>query len=139
MVWDTAGEELYRAMTKSFFKGAHAGVILYDVTSPASLASVPGWVADLRDHVPEGVIVVAGNKVDVPASKQLVSEAAGQEVVDGLVETVEADGGSILHVRASAQTGDGVDAAFIHIASQLAVRTMGLVLPPGAGAGRAQG
>jgi hypothetical protein len=47
-VWDTAGEELYRAMTRSFFRDASAGFVVYDVTSRRSFEGVASWVRDFR-------------------------------------------------------------------------------------------
>jgi GTPase SAR1 family protein len=43
---DTAGEELYRAMTRNFFREAAVGIIVYDVTSQTSFASTTQWLAD---------------------------------------------------------------------------------------------
>lgn len=45
-IWDTAGEEMYRAMTRSFFRNAAAGVIVYDVTNPTSFANTRQWLRD---------------------------------------------------------------------------------------------
>jgi small GTP-binding protein len=41
-LWDTAGEELYRAMTRSFFRDAAAALVVFDVTSRDSFAHVRG-------------------------------------------------------------------------------------------------
>lgn len=47
-IWDTAGEEMYRAMTRSFFRDAAAGIIVYDVTAPNSFNSTKEWLRDFR-------------------------------------------------------------------------------------------
>jgi small GTP-binding protein len=126
LVWDTAGEELYRAMTKSFFKGASGAIIVYDVTSSKSLSNIPGWVADFRSHNPDGIIVVAGNKADMPPEKHRATEEDADEVMARIRPQIEADGGALLHVRVSALTGEGVQGAFSSLALQLAERYLGL-------------
>jgi GTPase SAR1 family protein len=50
-IWDTAGEELYRAMTRSFFRDAAAGIIVYDITSAASFHSCKAWLKDFKVHI----------------------------------------------------------------------------------------
>ncbi|KAH3762476.1 RAB GTPase protein A3 [Pelomyxa schiedti] len=46
-IWDTAGQERYRSLTPMYMRGAHAGVIVYDITSPPSFDSVSRWIEDL--------------------------------------------------------------------------------------------
>lgn len=128
-LWDTAGEEVYRALTKSFFKGAVAGVIVYDVSNKKSLEAVPGWIRDFRLHAPDGVIAVVGNKTDLPPEKHAVTKAEGDQVVRALTTEIEAAGGSIVHLHASAQSGTGVAAAFMHVARSLAQQKLGVKLP----------
>ena len=36
MIWDTAGQEMYRSMIKMYYRGVHAAVIVYDLTSQDS-------------------------------------------------------------------------------------------------------
>lgn len=35
-IWDTAGSEKFKAITKSYYKGAHAFLLVYDVRNPES-------------------------------------------------------------------------------------------------------
>lgn len=126
LVWDTAGEELYRAMTKSFFKGAAGAIIVYDVTNAKSLSNVSGWVDDFRSHNPDGVIVVAGNKCDMPPEKHRVTDDDVDDVMARMRPQIEADGGALVHMRVSALTGEGVQQSFSSIALQLAERHLGL-------------
>ena len=42
-IWDTAGQERYNALTKLYFKGANAAIIVYDVTDEESFAKAQRW------------------------------------------------------------------------------------------------
>lgn len=65
-LWDTAGQEKYRAVTKSYYRGAHGVLIVYDVTKPESLQHVSGWLADARAAaLKDCTICVVGNKNDL--------------------------------------------------------------------------
>ena len=43
-IWDTAGQERYDALTKMYFKGAQAAVVVYDVTDEYSFEKAKHWV-----------------------------------------------------------------------------------------------
>jgi small GTP-binding protein len=76
-VWDTAGEERYRAIISSYFKDISACIIMFDLTNIKSLESVKYWVSMANkysscDH--HHPIFLFGNKKDLNYNKQLISE-----------------------------------------------------------------
>lgn len=112
-IWDTAGEEMYRAMTKSFFREAAAGVIVFDVTQPASFDHATSiWLADFRDACPDSLEVLVANKMDVPDALKKVSGADG---------AAKASANSIMggFYEVSAKSGDGVHDLFLNLAEDL--------------------
>lgn len=44
MLWDTAGQEQYKALSKVYYKGASGVLIVYDVTDPQSYLDVESWI-----------------------------------------------------------------------------------------------
>ena len=42
-LWDTAGQEVYRALSKVYYKGALGVILVYDVTSQQSYLDVEDW------------------------------------------------------------------------------------------------
>eukprot|EP00298_Acanthocystis_sp_HF-20_P011498 c19424_g1_i2.p1 GENE.c19424_g1_i2~~c19424_g1_i2.p1 ORF type:complete len:198 (+),score=91.86 c19424_g1_i2:82-675(+) len=68
-IWDTAGQEKFRAIATSFYRGAHGVIVCYDTTKPSSLDNVERWLQDIRkytdSHVP---VVLVGTKTDVQRS-----------------------------------------------------------------------
>ncbi|XP_050399055.1 ras-related protein Rab-22A [Patella vulgata] len=65
-IWDTAGQEKYRALAPMYYRGAAAAIIAYDVTREATYKSVKSWVQELRHQgAPNIVIAIAGNKCDL--------------------------------------------------------------------------
>lgn len=64
-IWDTAGQDRFRSITQSYYRGAHGILLVYDVTSPTSFANIKQWVNQIRDHSPKDVVLMlVGNKVD---------------------------------------------------------------------------
>ncbi|XP_046549522.1 ras-related protein Rab-22A-like [Haliotis rubra] len=66
-IWDTAGQEKYRALAPMYYRGAAAAaIIVYDVTRESTFRSVKSWVQELRRQgSPNIVIAIAGNKCDL--------------------------------------------------------------------------
>jgi len=64
-LWDTAGQEQFASLTASYFRSAHAVVLVYDVTSPQSFAALPRWMQEVDRRAPVEVVkVVLGAKCD---------------------------------------------------------------------------
>ena len=48
-IWDTAGQERFRGITKSYYKGAHAVVLVYDANVPKTFEDVMGyWMKEAK-------------------------------------------------------------------------------------------
>ena len=81
-IWDTAGQERFRTITTSYYKGAHAILVVYDITEKDSFDHVKNWMADIDKFGKEGVLrVLVGNKCDLEHLRK-VSKEAGQELAN---------------------------------------------------------
>jgi small GTP-binding protein len=72
-IWDTAGQERFRSISRLYYRGAHAAILCYDVTSKKSFEDMGVWLKELKEHcgVQHGsdlIIHVVGTKSDVVAS-----------------------------------------------------------------------
>ena len=66
-MWDTAGQERFRSITTSFFQGAQAGVIVFDLTHRKSFSNLDYWlktVKEIENTFNSLILVIVGNKVD---------------------------------------------------------------------------
>lgn len=53
-------------MTKSYFKGASAALLVYDVTQETSLNELNEWIRDVREMASEKIIIaLVANKIDL--------------------------------------------------------------------------
>ncbi len=78
-LWDTAGQERFRSMAPMYYRNAHAAILVYDVTSLASLEALAAWASEVRAaNGPSLVLAVLANKADVPAKSRVVSAAQGE-------------------------------------------------------------
>ena len=72
-IWDTAGQEIYRAISKLFYKKASIGLLIYDITNIKSFNNIREfWYNELKENAETNIIFnVVGNKVDLFESEQV--------------------------------------------------------------------
>ena len=55
-IWDTAGQEKYRALTKIFYKDAGVAILVYDITRKESFAEIKNyWYNQIKDYAPKNI------------------------------------------------------------------------------------
>jgi len=110
-IWDTAGQEKFRTITSSYYRGAHGIIVVYDVTSRESFSHVKGWLSDI-DRYAQGNIKVqkmlVGNKSDLPNREVTFKEA--KSFADGL---------GIKFTETSAKMSDNVMEAFTMMVTEI--------------------
>lgn len=78
-LWDTSGQERFRSMTQSYYRGAAGILLVYDVTDENTMASLSTWLTDIKQHAPEDVeVVLLANKIDL-SEERIISKEAGEE------------------------------------------------------------
>ena len=62
---DTAGQERFRTITSSYYRGAQGIILVYDVANRESFDALPKWFSELETYVSSAVVkIIVGNKVD---------------------------------------------------------------------------
>ena len=79
-LWDTAGQEKFKSLTRMYYQDAEAAVIVYDTTYRESFDSAKNWLQDLRENanVPDLIIALVGNKCDLTDRTEVNLEEAHQ-------------------------------------------------------------
>ena len=79
-IWDTAGQENFQAITRSYYKGAVGALVVYDITRRESFEHISNWLREVKDHGSKDVVVIlVGNKSDL-ADKRAVTLEEGEEL-----------------------------------------------------------
>merc|ERR1712070_385650 len=106
LIWDTAGQEVFRSFTPNFLRGALAGIICYDITNRESFEHAAGWLADLtKARGDEAIVALVGNKVDLDGQRQ--------------VSTQEGEAKAKVFRETSAKSGLNIDQVFEDVARNL--------------------
>lgn len=107
-IWDTAGQEKYHSVTPLYYRGAHAALLVYDISKKESFTRAQLWLKELeKQTIPDSTVVwLVGNKADLAQHRQ-VSAQEGLSLAEdrglGFMET-------------SALSGDHVDQLLLTVA-----------------------
>lgn len=65
MLWDTAGQEEFDAITKAYYRGAQAAVLAFSTTDRTSFDAIRSWKKKVEDECGEIPMVIVQNKIDL--------------------------------------------------------------------------
>ena len=77
-IWDTAGQEKYRSLTKIFYKDAAVAILVYDITRKESYEELKNyWYNQLKECSPSNIVIgIAANKCDLYDNEQVSEDEA---------------------------------------------------------------
>ncbi|RKF71797.1 Ras-related protein Rab-2A [Golovinomyces cichoracearum] len=114
-LWDTAGQETYKSVTRSYFRGASGALLVFDITRRPTFLHVLDWLNDLKQIADSDIVVVlVGNKSDLAAGEENRREVKKEEAEEWAQKN-----GVLEYVETSAKSGDGVEMAFARVAERI--------------------
>ena len=109
-LWDTAGQEKYKSMVSSYYRGANVALVVFDITNHSSFDSLPIWIENYYKNGPEQKnIILIGNKKDMADQRQVTLEE-----VELFSET-----NNMIYFETSAKDGDNIEYVFTYAAEKL--------------------
>jgi len=108
-IWDTAGQESFRSITRSYYRGATGALLVYDISRRDSFNHVSRWLKEARQYSnPDMVIMLVGNKCDLDRREVSYEEGADFARENGLV-----------FQETSAKTAQNVEETFVGTAKKI--------------------
>lgn len=112
-IWDTAGQEKFKSITSSYYRGCDGIILIYDVTNIASFSNINTWLEDIS------------NKVSITLPKLLISnkndlsENTDFSPVNALTAQNWASDHNMQFIETSAKNSHNIDQAFTILASNI--------------------
>ena len=74
-IWDTAGQESFKSITRSYYRGAAGALLVYDITRRDTFTHLTRWLEEVRQNGnPDMTIMLIGNKSDLDPRRQVSTE-----------------------------------------------------------------
>ena len=83
-LWDTAGQETYKAITKIFIKNSQIVIFVYDITDIHSFKELDEWIEMCKQNLDQNEYIsgIVGNKFDLFLKEQIPEKEARQFAQD---------------------------------------------------------
>ena len=98
-IWDTAGQDRYRAIASSYYRGATGALLVYDITKKRTFENIERWLTELRTHGQENMtLMLIGNKTDLAKMREVQTEDAAnyaEREQMALIETSALDSSNV--------------------------------------------
>ncbi len=110
-MWDTAGQEQFRSIIASYYRGIAGVVLMYDVTERQTFERLRWWRKEIEANSRSGDsprVIVVGNKVDKDKRAVSVEEAKEWARQNGM-----------LYHETSGRTGEGIDNCMMRLAHDI--------------------
>eukprot|EP00448_Togula_jolla_P004734 CAMPEP_0170597986 /NCGR_PEP_ID=MMETSP0224-20130122/16001_1 /TAXON_ID=285029 /ORGANISM="Togula jolla, Strain CCCM 725" /LENGTH=211 /DNA_ID=CAMNT_0010922497 /DNA_START=89 /DNA_END=724 /DNA_ORIENTATION=+ len=108
-IWDTAGQESFRSITRSYYRGASGALLVYDISRRDTFNHLTRWLEEARQNANENMaIMLIGNKCDL--ERREVSYEEGAKF---------ARDNKLIFRETSAKTAQNVEDAFVQTAEKI--------------------
>lgn len=78
-IWDTAGQDKFKSITRSYYHGSVVALLVYDITKYETFENLSHWLEEIRQYADEKIVItLVGNKTDLE-SERAVSTAEARE------------------------------------------------------------
>jgi small GTP-binding protein len=102
-IWDTAGQEYFRSIIRSYYNNSACAIVVYDITSKKSFNDVENWIDECTNNSPYDInLVLVGNKIDLE-NERVVSYDEGKKLALKY---------NMLFFECSAKTGKNINNIF---------------------------
>lgn len=109
-IWDTAGQESFRSITRSYYRAAAGALLVYDITRRESFVHLARWLEEARQNGnPYMSFILIGNKCDMEAERA-VSYDEGEKF---------ARDNGLIFLETSAKTALNVEESFMRTAQMI--------------------
>ena len=128
-IWDLAGQDSYQAVRGTFYKGAIAGLMVFDCQDPKTLTNLKSWMDEAIKGSDNGILIyfVIANKIDL-VDERKVSREMALELCNRLATET---GIRFYYCETSALTGQNIKETFEYLSFKLleANNVQNLVMP----------
>jgi GTPase SAR1 family protein len=116
IIWDIAGQPMFKTLRKRYYEGCSAIVLVYAVDNRESFDNALKWLVEAYEFMGKlPSVLILGNKTDLrqtASNKSMVSTLEGEELA---LQVADRMGTTVLFRETTAVTGEGIEEAFTDV------------------------
>ena len=110
LIYDTAGQERFKSLSRNYIKKADGIMVIYDITNKETFKNVENWIICAKEEMKKNIpIYLVGNKADLEEDRK-ISYEEGKSLSEQY---------GLKFYETSCQTGDNVEKCFTDLAQDL--------------------
>ena len=120
-IWDTAGQESFRSITRGYYRGAAAALLTFDITRRETFVSLGKWLEETKNNGnPNMIIALVANKVDLDSQRVVSREEAEKFAKEN----------GLLYIETSAKTAFNVNETFLRTGKEVLMKIINGEIDP---------
>lgn len=112
-IWDTGGQERFKPITRSYYRGSHGIIIVFDITNRNSFDNIRNWIYEINNHSENTCNILVGNKIDLNDKREITYKEAKEF----------ADMYDLKYIEVSASNNINIDNIFDFLSKELIEQT----------------
>lgn len=110
IIWDTCGDEKFKAITRQYYNDANGILLVYDITNRESFENIIDWNNEIKNNAPkDAVLFLVGNKTDNDKERKVTFQE-GKKMASDI---------GFLFTEVSAKNGDNIHLLFEKISEEM--------------------
>ena len=112
-IWDTAGQETFRSITRAYYKNSVCACVVYDISNRTTFDNIKSWVEDCKKLSPKTVLMIlVGNKIDLEDKREVTYDEG----------SIFAQKNGMIFFECSAKTGKNIEQIFMESTKEVSKR-----------------
>ena len=109
-IWDTAGQETFKSITRSYYRSAAGALLVYDITCRDTFNNINNWVQEVKEHGNDKItIMLIGNKIDLEKNREVSTEEGRKFARER----------GMLFAETSAKTAEAIERCFTEVGENI--------------------
>lgn len=110
MLWDSAGQERFRNITSTYYRGSHGIIVVFDLTIMESFNNIKMWIKEIEKFAGNEVCkILVGNKCDL-VNRRVVEHNTAKQLADDF---------NMQYIETSAKDSINIHEAFENMATEI--------------------
>ena len=99
-IWDTAGDERYKNIISSYYRGANGILLLYNITNRESFDSLNSWLTEIKKNANQNLsLILVGTNCDLENERKVTYKEGKDFATKNGIKFIEVSAKNNINVK----------------------------------------